>query len=209
MNPLKKLIENNKRWAKENTDKNPSFFIDGAKGQKPSYLWISCSDSRLPASRIVDLQPGELFVHRNIANLFVHTDINSLSVLEFAVNYLQVEHVIVCGHHGCGGVAAAMGNKPHGLIDNWLRNIREVYEKNREELDAIESQEERQDRLSELSVKKQVLNICHTNIVQSAWTRGQSLGVHGLVYILKEGLIRDLDCSVYDIEAIDPAYRLV
>ena len=179
-----------------------------ARDQNPSYLWIGCSDSRVPANEIVGLEPGELVVHRNVANLCPHTDFNCLSVLEYAVDILKVEHVIVCGHYGCGGVKAAMQDHRLGLVDNWLRNIRDVYARNKHELDQIEDMNTRTNRLVELNVTAQVLNVCHTTIVQGAWERGQPLWVHGWVYNIETGLLKDLNCCISGITQVEEAYRV-
>jgi carbonic anhydrase len=193
---LNHLLENNRRWSENVQQRRPGFFEDLAKQQNPEYLWIGCSDSRVAANTIVGLMPGEVFVHRNIANLVNHTDMNCLSVLQFAIDVLAVKHVIVTGHYGCGGVLAAMEDKRHGIIDNWLRDIQDtasVYEK---VLAATSDQEARFDKLCELNVIEQVIHTCETTIVQDAWTRGQQLTVHGWVYGLKDGIARDLDVSV-------------
>jgi carbonic anhydrase len=176
--------------------------------QTPDLLWIGCSDSRIPANEIIGRAPGEVFVHRNIANVVEHTDVNCLSVLQYAIDVLQVKHVMVVGHYGCGGVRAAMQAQPLGLIDNWLRHIRDVHLWNREELNAIEDPNLRANRLAELNVEAQVANVCHTTIVQDAWRRGQTVTVHGLVYSLSDGLLRDLGIVVSDPEQIPPEYRL-
>lgn len=186
--------------------KDPDYFTNLSKGQKPDYLWIGCSDSRVPANEITSTQSGEIFVHRNIANLVVHTDSNLLSVLEFAVKYLQVRHIIVCGHYGCGGVKASMTNTFHGFVDNWLRNIKDVYYQNRKELDAITDETERADRLTELNVIEQVRNLAKTTIVQEAWTI-RELHLHGWVYGLHDGRIKDLSIIHDNQEDIDHIYR--
>ncbi len=179
-----------------NAEDATAFFRDLARQQAPRYLWIGCSDSRVPANEIVDLLPGELFVHRNVANLVIHTDMNCLSVLQYAVDHLRVEHVMVCGHYGCGGVRAALENTPHGLIDNWLRHIRDTYSRHRAELDALPEGEPRIKRLCELNVIEQVVNVGNTTIVQDAWNRGQPLVVHGWMYDLADGLLRDMDVCI-------------
>lgn len=179
-----------------------------AEAQDPSYLWIGCSDSRVPANEIVGLEPGELFVHRNVANLCPHTDFNCLSVLEYAVDLLKVQHIIVCGHYGCSGVKAAMEDHRLGLVDNWLRHIRDVYARFKEELDRIVDPGERYNRLVELNVMQQVLNVCHTTIVQGAWTRGQPLWVHGWVYDMATGGLKDLDYCVSSINQVESVYRM-
>lgn len=208
MQKLRLLFENNRNWVENKIGKDPGYFHRMAEAQDPYYLWIGCSDSRVPANEIVGLEPGELFVHRNVANLFPHTDFNCLSVLEYAVDLLKIQHVIVCGHYGCGGVKAAMENHQLGLVDNWLRNIRDVYARFKEELEAISDQKERYDRLVELNVIQQVLNVCHTTIVQGAWTRGQPLWVHGWVYDLSTGTLKDLDCCLSSINQVENIYRI-
>ncbi|MDP3582241.1 MAG: carbonate dehydratase [Ignavibacteria bacterium] len=205
---LENLFENNKLWAGEITKSDPEFFNALSKQQTPEYLWIGCSDSRVPANQIVGLLPGEIFVHRNIANVVVHTDLNCLSVIQFAVDILKVKHVIVCGHYGCGGVNAALENKEHGLIDNWLRHIKDVYYFHQDKIDVCTSEEKRSDKLCELNVYEQVANVCHTTIVQNAWKRGSDLTVHGWIYSLEDGLIRDLGFSISDEEQIKSVYRM-
>ncbi len=206
MDTLNKLIENNRRWAKEITDNSPEFFANLSREQTPQYLWIGCSDSRVPANQIVKLQPGELFVHRNIANMVVHTDLNCLSVIQFAVEVLKVKHIIICGHYGCGGIAAAMENRQHGLIDNWLRHIMDVARFHEEELSVLD-EEARYNRLSELNVIEQVINVCNTSIVKNTWEHNQPLTVHGLIYAMHDGLLRDLDISVNSISALESILR--
>ncbi len=196
MNQIEDLIEKNRRWSQRMHEKNPRFFADLAAQQKPEYLWIGCSDSRVAANTIVGLMPGEVFVHRNVANLVVHTDMNCLSVIQFAVEVLNVKHIIVCGHYGCGGVIAAMDGQGHGLIDNWLRHIQDIADLHSDVLDSFSDVDEKMDRLCELNVAKQVMNVCETTMVSDAWRRGQSLTVHGWIYGLKDGLIRDQDISV-------------
>ena len=191
MTGLEELFANNRAWAAAITADDPGFFAALAERQSPEYLWIGCSDSRVPANQIVGLAPGDVFVHRNVANLVVHTDLNCLSVLQFAVDVLRVQHVIVCGHYGCGGVRAALEGERHGLIDNWLRHVVDVAEKHDAALASL-PEERRLDRLCELNVAEQVTNVCQTTIVEDAWARGQSLAVHGLVYDLRDGLLRDL-----------------
>lgn len=189
------LLENNKAWVEKQKSTNPEFFEKLAEGQSPQYLWIGCSDSRVPANQITGTIPGEIFVHRNIANMVVHSDMNMLSVLSYAVEVLKVKHVIVCGHYGCGGVLAAMGNKQFGLIDNWLRHIKDVYRYHHTELDGISDMEARGRRLVELNVIEQVHDLGKTSIVQNAWANEQPLHIHGWVYDIKDGLIRDLDVT--------------
>jgi carbonic anhydrase len=187
--------------------RDPSFFERLVHAQTPELLWIGCSDSRLPPDQIVGRLPGEIFVHRNVGNVVVHTDLNCLSVLQYGIEVLKVKHVVVCGHYGCGGVHAAASRQPLGLIDNWLRHIRDVYAANRAELDSL-SQEARERRLCELNVAAQVANVCHTTIVQDAWRRRQPLAVHGWIYDLADGLLRDLDLVVESAEQIPEAYRI-
>lgn len=195
MPDLKHLLDNNRAWAGSVLEQNPDFFKRLASQQSPKYLWIGCADSRVPANQIVDLDPGELFVHRNIANVVVHSDLNCLSVIQFAVDVLGVEHIIVCGHYGCGGVEAALHGKRLGLIDNWLWHIQDVYDKYRAEIDALEPRAQLK-RLCELNATEQAINVSRTTIVQDAWKRGQSLTVHGWVYGLQDGLIRDLGVNL-------------
>ncbi|HLO97062.1 MAG TPA: carbonate dehydratase [Fimbriimonas sp.] len=192
MNRLADLLENNREWARTVTEREPGFFDELAKLQTPRYLWIGCSDSRVPANQIVGQPPGEVFVHRNIANLVIHTDLNCLSVMQFAVDVLEIKDIIVCGHYGCGGVLAAMNRQRIGLADNWLRHIIDVHEKHKDELDAIEDEQLRHDRLCELNVMEQVANVCQSSIVYDAWSRGKDLAVHGWIYSLADGLLRDL-----------------
>lgn len=207
MRQLKKLFENNQNWAQSQKDKDPEIFLKLSRKQAPHYLWIGCSDSRIPANEILGLEPGELVVHRNVANLFPHTDFNCLSVLQFAVDYLDVDHVIVCGHYGCGGVAAAMENAQFGLVDNWLRYIRDVYSREKEQLENIIDVDLRYKRLVELNVIYQVLNVCHTTIVQNAWEKGRPLSVHGWVYDMSTGLLKDLKCCVSSLGQIEDTYH--
>ena len=195
MKTLKHLFENNRVWAASIKEKDPDFFTRLSKQQAPEYLWIGCSDSRVPANQITNLQPGEVFVHRNIANVVVHTDLNCLTVLQFAVEVLKVKHIIVCGHYGCGGVKAALENHEHGLIDNWLRHIKDVVRFHKSEFEGL-SQEEELDLLCELNVKEQVINICNTTIVQNAWNQGRDLSVHGWIYSIENGILKDLDSGV-------------
>jgi carbonic anhydrase len=192
MKHLPELLERNNRWAAKVSEANPDFFKNLSRQQAPKYLWIGCADSRVPATEIVDLAPGEIFVHRNVANVVVHSDFNCLSVLEFAVDVLKVEHVIVVGHYGCGGVRAVMDNQELGLADNWLGHVRDVQERHKETLDLIPDAEQRYDRLCELNVLEQSLNVCKSTVVRSAWKRGADLTIHGWIYDLKDGLIRDL-----------------
>ncbi len=207
MRLLKHLFDNNRRWVERIEQENPGFFERLAQGQSPQYLWIGCSDSRIPANEVVGLLPGELFVHRNVANLVIHTDMNLLSVLQYAVDVLQVKHIIVCGHYGCGGVIGAMKNESLGLIDNWLRFIKDVYQHNAELLEAL-PEEQRADRLCELNVIQQVANVCHTTVVQDAWRRDQELAVHGWIYDIRDGLLRDLDVCISAREQLPHIYQL-
>jgi len=198
MGNIEQLLKNNKRWAQRMTESDPQFFAGLAEQQSPKYLWIGCSDSRVSANVIVDLAPGEVFVHRNVANLVNHSDMNCLSVIQFAVEGLKVEHIIVCGHYGCGGVQAAMDGAHHGLIDNWLRHIQDTANLHSKLLDTITDENERLDKLCQLNVAEQVLNVAETTIVGDAWARGQELAIHGWIYGLKDGLIRDLGISIKD-----------
>lgn len=206
MKDLKELLDRNKAWSEEITARDPNFFPALARQQAPRYLWIGCSDSRMPATQLVGLMPGEMFVHRNIANVVVHTDFNCLSVLQFAVDALKVEHVIVCGHYGCGGVQAAMKNMKLGLMDNWLRHVQDVSHAHEAQLLKIEDEGERFNRLCELNVIEQVLNVCRTTVVQSAWERGQELAVHGLIYGLGDGRLRELGVRITDQSELSAAY---
>jgi carbonic anhydrase len=205
---LKDCFDANRAWSARMRARDPAFFERLVGAQTPELLWIGCSDSRLPPDQVVGRLPGEIFVHRNVGNVVVHTDLNCLSVLQYGIEVLKVRHVIVCGHYGCGGVRAAMTPQPLGLIDNWLRHIRDVYMANRAELDAIADPGARQNRLCELNVVAQVANVCHTTIVQDAWRRAQPLAVHGWIYDLGDGLLRDLNLVVESTEQIPPAYRI-
>lgn len=196
MKDLKRLLDGNKAWAESIKASDPEFFQALARQQSPTFLWIGCSDSRVPSTQLVGVLPGEMFVHRNVANLVVHTDFNCLSVMQYAVDVLKVNHIIVCGHHGCGGVKAAMDNLQLGLIDNWLRHVQDVMHLHEGELAKIEDESERLDRLCELNVVEQVVNVSRTTIVQNAWQRGQDLVVHGWIYGLQDGLLRDLGVTV-------------
>jgi len=209
VNKLDALFASNREWAHSVKTSDPLFFEKLAAQQNPEYLWIGCSDSRVPANQIVGLMPGEVFVHRNVANMVVHTDFNCLTVLQYAVDVLQVKHVMVVGHYGCGGIIAAYENADNGLIDNWLRNIKDVQHKYRKRIDALEDKEMRLNLLCELNVMTQVSHVCHTTIAQNAWQRGQPLSVHGWVYSLKDGLLKDLDCTVDRAEQIADAYRVM
>jgi len=196
MRTLKHLFENNKRWAEELKAKDPEFFLRLANQQSPKYLWIGCSDSRVPATQVVDLLPGEIFVHRNIANIVVHTDSNCLSVIQFAVEVLNVKDIIVCGHYGCGGVRAALEETGSGILANWLRHIRDTYIRHRIEFDALFDERLRFDLLCELNVMEQVWNVSQTTFVQNAWRGGQELNVHGWIYDISDGILKDLDITV-------------
>jgi carbonic anhydrase len=207
MKSLKHLFESNKNWAKERLEKDPEAFARQKDAQSPKYLWIGCSDSRIPANEIIGLEPGELFVHRNVANMFPHTDFNCLSVLQYGIDYLGIEHVIVCGHYGCGGVKAAMQATQFGLIDNWLRNIRDVLSREKDELDVYKDKEEKYKRLVELNVMHQVMHVCQTTIVQNAWAKGKPLSVHGWVYNVETGLLKDLDCCISSLDQVEKTYR--
>lgn len=208
MKSLSDCFAANRAWAASVRDHDPHFFARLRDQQRPELLWIGCSDSRLPPDRIIGKQPGEVFVHRNVANVVVHSDMNCLSVLEYGIQVLGVRHVIVCGHYGCGGVRAAMEPQGLGLIDNWLRHVRDVYIGHRLELDAIADIHERTDRLCELNVAEQVASVCRTTIVQDAWRQGRQLAVHGWVYAVSDGLLRDLDLTVEREEQIPEKYRL-
>lgn len=199
---LKQLFERNKEWAAKIKKEDPDFFTKLSKKQEPEILWIGCSDSRVPANQVIDLPPGEVFVHRNIANLVVHTDLNCLSVVQYAVEVLQVKYIIVCGHYGCGGVKAAMDEHDHGLIDNWLRHIRDVHRFNADKLKGLSHNEEL-NRMCELNVIEQVNNVCSTTIVQDAWKQGQALSVYGLIYSPEEGQLQDLDTCISSIEEFE------
>ena len=204
----KKILDNNKKWVENKLAISPNYFKNLAEGQNPPLLWIGCSDSRVPANEIIGAEPGEVFVHRNIANIVVHSDMNMLSVLDYAVNALKVKHVIVCGHYGCGGVKAAMGNSSIGIIDNWIRHIKDVYRFHQQELDAIESEKERFNKFIEINVKEQVMNLAKTSIVQNAWKNGQELSLHGWVYGLNDGYVTDLDVNFSCDKDLDDVYQL-
>jgi carbonic anhydrase len=196
MKTLPHLFERNRAWAQRIREQDPEFFQKLAEQQAPEYLWIGCSDSRVPANQIVGMLPGELFVHRNVANVVVHTDLNCLSVMQFAVDVLKVKHVIVCGHYGCGGVRAALYQESLGLVDNWLRHVQDVREKHATELAKLSDLDQRQNRLCELNVIEQVTNVCQTSIVREAWRRGQPVAIHGWIYGLQDGLLRDLNTTI-------------
>ena len=207
MRTLRQLFETNRAWSERIRRQDPEFFSKLSQQQSPAYLWIGCSDSRVPANEIVGLLPGELFVHRNIANLVVHTDLNCLSVMQFAVDILKVRHIIVCGHYGCSGVRAALRRDRIGLSDNWLRHVQDVREKHEGGLARAAGESAACDRLCELNVIEQVANVCHTTIVRDAWERGQELAVHGWIYGLQDGLLRDLNTTVTDASEPIAAYR--
>jgi len=195
MRSLKQLFDNNRTWAADMTRQDPDFFRRLSTQQSPHYLWIGCSDSRVPANQVVGLVPGEMFVHRNVANVVVHTDLNCLSAIQFAVDVLRIEHIIVCGHYSCGGILAALQNNKLGLIENWLRHVQDVRAKHRAEIDMLKTEQEQHDRLCELNVIEQVANLSRTTVVRDAWSRGQAVTVHGWIYDLSDGLLRDLDVS--------------
>ena len=207
MRQLQRLFDNNRAWAAERIASRPDFFQRLVAQQNPSFLWIGCSDSRVPANEIVGLLPGELFVHRNVANVVVHTDLNCLSVLQYAVDVLGVQHVIVCGHYGCGGVRAALLGGRFGLIDNWLRHVQDVAEQHQSLLDSLDRIDARIDRLCELNVIEQARHVCQTTIVQDAWLRGQPLAIHGWIYGLRDGHLRDLYCSARNPKEAEQSYR--
>lgn len=192
---IKHLFENNKAWADKINQEDPNFFKSLSLQQTPEYLWIGCSDSRVPANQLLGMQPGEVFVHRNIANQVIQTDLNCLSVIQYAVEVLKVKHVIVCGHYGCGGVAAAYQDLSFGLIDNWLRNIQDVYQAHKEKVDQVENEQERLDLLCELNVIEQVATLANTTILRSAWKNNQDVTIHGFIYNLSDGLLKDLQVS--------------
>jgi len=196
MRTLNQLFENNRAWAADMTRQDPEFFRRLSTQQSPHYLWIGCSDSRVPANQVVGLVPGEMFVHRNVANVVVHTDLNCLSAIQFAVDVLRVDHIIVCGHYSCGGILAALQDNKLGLIENWLRHVQDVRAKHWAELDALETEEKQHNRLCELNAIEQVTNLSRTTVVRDAWSRGQALTVHGWIYDLRDGLLRDLAVSV-------------
>lgn len=205
---LNHLFASNKEWAKKILEKDGEFFTKLSKQQSPEYLWIGCSDSRVPANEILGLLPGELFVHRNVANVVVHTDFNCLSVLQYSVEILKVKHIMVVGHYGCGGVAAALDNKELGLIDNWLRNIKDIYVRHASKFKNLNSEKEKVDLLCELNVMDQVAHVCQTTIVQNAWKRNQSLTVHGLIYGIRDGILHDLQVSTSTPDQILEIYRM-
>jgi carbonic anhydrase len=205
---LEKIFKSNTEWSQKIKSDDSGFFQRLAEQQSPKYLWIGCSDSRVPATQICGLDPGEIFVHRNIANIVNNTDLNCLSVLQYAVEVLKVEHIIVCGHYGCGGVNASMQSDSFGLLDNWLKSIKDVYHNHQEELEVITDQRDKQDRLTELNVTAQVANLCHTSIVQDAWAKKQELFVHGWVYGLENGLLKDLDLCINSYDQLPEIYQV-
>jgi carbonic anhydrase len=204
----KKILDNNKKWVEEKLAIDKDFFKDLSKGQNPPLLWIGCSDSRVPANEIIGAAPGEVFVHRNIANMVIHSDMNMLSVLDYAVNALKIKHIIVCGHYGCGGVKAAMGNDSIGIIDNWIRHIKDVYRHHRVYLDSIIDENERFNKFVEINVKEQVYDLAKTSIVQAAWKTGQEVSIHGWVYGLNSGYVTDLNVNIDSNEKLDDVYQL-
>ncbi|MEN5039614.1 carbonate dehydratase [Stenotrophomonas sp. TWI700] len=207
MKDIHKLLQNNREWADRIEKEDPEFFHQLAKQQHPEYLWIGCSDSRVPANQIIGMAPGEVFVHRNVANVVVHTDLNCLSVIQYAVDQLKVKHILIVGHYGCGGVHASLNNTRVGLADNWLRHVGDVAQKHAAIMDAIEEPELKHARLCELNVIEQVVNACRSTIVQDAWARGQKLMVHGWVYSLKDGRVREMGIDVGAPEDLQPAYE--
>ena len=209
MPKLYELLSNNAKWSEQMTREDPDFFQRLVHAQSPEYLWIGCSDSRVPANEIVGLLPGEIFVHRNIANLVVHTDFNCMSVLEYSVEVLKVKHVLVVGHYGCGGVRAAISRTSFGLIDNWLYGIKNLYYRNKYRMDSFANEDDRLNFLCELNVMQQVKNVAHTAVVQRAWERGQSLTIHGWIYSLKDGLAKDLGISIKGLDDLADEYRVV
>ena len=208
MRVLKNLFDKNRKWAEDITKTEPDFFLTLSRQQSPEYLWIGCSDSRVPANEIVGLLPGELFVHRNVGNLVIHSDLNCLSVIQYAVEILKVKHIIVCGHYGCGGIQAAMDNKEHGLIDNWIRNIKDLYLLNQNRIDSLQNEKEKNNLLCELNVIEQVANVSHSTIVQKAWKSGRKLTVHGWVYGIENGILKDLNVCISSRDKISQTHRI-
>jgi len=200
MRVLKDLFEKNKKWAESVKKSDPDFFINLSKQQSPQYLWIGCSDSRVPATNIVGMPPGEIFVHRNIANLVVEDDLNCFSVIQYSVEVLKVKHIIVCGHYGCGGIQAAIDDREYGLMDTWLKNIKDIYDCQKEKIDSLQTKKEKNDLLCELNVVEQVVNVSQTAIVQKAWESGQGLAVHGWIYSIADGVLKDLDVCITGIK---------
>jgi carbonic anhydrase len=209
MTEIEKIIKQNREWSRRMTERDPDYFQRLARQQAPDFLWIGCSDSRVPANEIAGMLPGEVFVHRNVANLVYPSDLNCLSVIEYAVDVLQVRHIIVCGHYGCGGIRAALDNRVHGLIDNWLSSIKNIYVRHTKEIDSLATEEERVDRMCELNVIHQVQSVTHTTIVQDAWARGQELAVHGWIYGLTDGLVKDLNICVQSPSQVQPPFRFL
>ncbi len=207
MNSLQPLFDNNLAWARSRLDQDPQYFRRLASQQRPDYLWIGCADSRVPANEILGLPPGEVFVHRNVANVVVHTDFNCLSVMQFAVDILQVKHIMVVGHYGCSGVHAAMHQRRIGIADNWLRHVRDIADRHHHRLDRITDDQQRHDRLCELNVIEQVMHVAQTTVVEDAWARGQELTVHGWVYGLSDGRLRDLGMTLTEKDKVTPAYE--
>lgn len=207
MSDLHHLLRNNKAWASQIKERDPAFFQNLSHQQSPEYLWIGCSDSRVPATQLVGLPPGQMFVHRNVANVVVHTDLNCLSVVQFAVEILKVKHIIVCGHYGCGGVQAALSNAKLGLIDNWLRHVQDVMQKHAGLLSELEDEAQRTRRLCELNVIEQVVNVCQTTVVEQAWEQGQELTVHGWIYSIDDGLLRNLRISISSESEMPECYQ--
>ncbi|MEI7855659.1 MAG: carbonate dehydratase [Planctomycetota bacterium] len=206
MKSIKNLFENNRKWSEDINKKNPDFFPTLSKQQAPKYLWIGCADSRVPANEVVGLLPGELFVHRNVANVVIHTDLNCLSVMQYAIEVLKVEHVIVCGHYGCGGVIAALNVNRYGLIDNWLRHVKDVRERHGHHISLLKDQKQKEDCMCELNAIEQAINVCQTTIVQDAWLRGQNLTVHACIYGLKDGILKDLGMSISSLGEMNSNY---
>ena len=205
---LKILLENNRQWAARRCSEDPDFFIRLSRQQKPKYLWIGCSDSRVPANQITGLDPGEVFVHRNVANQVIHTDFNCISVMQYAIEYLSIKHIIVCGHYECGGIYAALQQQEYGIVDNWLRGIKDIHLDHQERLSKITDEYEKANLLSELNVRRQVQNVGNSPIVQNAWKRHQPLSVHGWIYSIKDGLVHDLDISLHGLDQISHTHRL-
>jgi len=208
MKTLKYIFDSNRAWAENVVREEPDFFDILSKEQNPEYLWIGCSDSRVPANEIIGKRPGEVFVHRNIANMVLHADMNCLSVIQYAVEILKVKHIIVCGHYDCGGIKAALEKQEHGLIDNWLRNVKDVYRYHREVIDSAGTQKEKANLLSELNIAEQVASVCHTTIVQNAWKSGAELSVHGWIYSLSNGLLKDLNVTTSSLDEISSIHLL-
>jgi carbonic anhydrase len=208
MRILKHLFDSNRAWAERIKLNDPDFFSRLSRQQRPEFLWIGCSDSRVPANEIVNMMPGEIFVHRNIANVVVHTDLNCLSVIQYAVDVLKIKHIIVCGHYGCGGIRAALEGEAHGLIDNWLGHIKDVYRYHQTMVDGLATEQEKVDLLCELNVIEQVVNVAQTTVVQNAWRNGQELDVHGWIYSIEDGILRDLDLCIAAIDQIPPSRQI-